>query len=419
MNSVLTEGLASGSVDASLTKLDASTKDGDQVRNGATRVGPFSVFSLADRSDSQLPEFSVNVEEIEVPTAFPTISGSDLDSILDMGNNLGWNDLFDTGLGFTNSTNDGHFCEDPLFLLPRAVHESVAFQGTGASSAGLQSQADDAQPQTIAETTDAELLSYGQILSRHFKGVVIPTYAPFPMESKSPWEIMNCNAAVQTMADLTFLESSNVKCANKANLHGTLAYSALVISKDHSLTSEIPSSKCQQIFEYAGHRAKQDLQQSLRTETTGQQKAKYKDQLMAMITLIALATLLDNQYDARCYLIDAERLLRLRGLEQKDLSRRTRLLHHVYTWLRIVGESTFTIHDYTNPTLLPRIGESLKSLNSVDHGAIEDTNTSVLAHGQLDDFLRVDARERENEPDSEGYKDREVGIRDIHLADMR
>lgn len=130
-------------------------------------------------------------------------------------------------------------------------------------------------------------------------------------------------------------------------------------------------------------------------------------------------TQLDNQYDARCYLIDAERLLRLRGLEQKELSRRTRLLHHVYTWLRIVGESTFTIHDYTNPALLPQIEESLKRLDSGGHRASEDSNTPVTAHGQLDDFLRVDAQERESEPDCEEYKDRNIGIRDIHLADMR
>ncbi|KAL8636767.1 MAG: hypothetical protein Q9228_005875 [Teloschistes exilis] len=408
----------SGSVDASLTEVDASTRDGDQLRKGAVTVGPFSVFSLADQPNPEVPESSVGTKDSDAPADFPTTSGSDLDSILDMSSILGWNDLFDTGLGFANSTIDGQFCEDPSFLLPGVANEPGEFPGQSVSSADLQRQADGQQPQTLAEMTDAEVLSYGQILLKKFKDVIIPTYSPLPMESKSPWEIMNCNAAVQTLADLTYLESSDVKYANKANLYGTLACSALVFDKDHPIAPEISFSKCQQIVEHTGSRAKQYLQQSLRTETTGHQKAKYKDQLMAINTLIALATLLDNQYDARCYLIDAERLLRLRGLEQKELSRRTRL-HHVYTWLRIVGESTFTIHDYTSPSLLPQIEESLKSLDGIDHGAAEKINTPAIAYGQLDDFLRVDAQERESEPDCEEYKDRDVGIRDIHLADMR
>ncbi|KAJ5697115.1 hypothetical protein N7488_010799 [Penicillium malachiteum] len=44
---------------------------------------------------------------------------------------------------------------------------------------------------------------------------------------------------------------------------------------------------------------------------------------------------------ARAYLIDSERLLRLRGLRKSVSSRKARLLHHIYTWNRILGESTY------------------------------------------------------------------------------
>lgn len=126
-----------------------------------------------------------------------------------------------------------------------------------------------------------------------------------------------------------------------------------------------------------------------------------------------------NQHDARCYLIDAERLLRLRGLAKSVLSRRARLLHHVYTWLRIVGESTFTIHDYANSALFSRVEDSIGRSRSALDRASEDIPSPAIIYGQLDDFLGVDTHETDSEPDFEEDKEQEVGIRDIHLQDIR
>ena len=135
--------------------------------------------------------------------------------------------------------------------------------------------------------------------------------------------------------------------------------------------------------------------------------------------MLQIQTLLENRHDCRCYLIDAERLLRLRGLNKRVLSRRARLLHHAYTWLRIVGESTFVIHDYANSTLLPRIESSLSKSRRNTSGTHEDSTANVTTHGHLDDFLRFDAHEGDSGTDSDDHKDDEVGIRDIHLEDMR
>ena len=111
--------------------------------------------------------------------------------------------------------------------------------------------------------------------------------------------------------------------------------------------------------------------------------------------------------------------MRLRGLAKKVLSRRARLLHHVYTWLRIVGESTFIIHDYTNSALLPRIEGSLERSRNTSNRATDDVNTLANDYGQLDDFLRVDTHETDSETDFDEQKEQEAGIRDIHLQDMR
>lgn len=430
MNSTLTAGLSSGSVDASLTEVDLCTKDSDKLRNGVFNVGPFGVFSLSDRPSIGQAEAPIFTPDIDAPVDFPTASISDLDSILDIGNAFGWNDLYDPGLEFTGSACDEQVYEDPLTMLARVANHTAQFQLSFQQSSDFSSSAaiapmkpgrGDAAPllQASTDMTDAELLSYAQILLKHFKDVVIPTYSPLPMDSRSPWEIMNFYAAVQTLDDLTFLQVANVKHANKANLYGTLACSAYDIAKTQPDYTDLSSSKCQQIGDFASRRAKMHLKDSLRTETAGPQKAKYKDQLMAINTLIALATLLENQHDARCYLIDAERLLRLRGLSKRVLSRRARLLHHVYTWLRIVGESTFVIHDYANSTLLPQIESSLSKSRRIVNRMQEEPTVNVTTYGHLDDFLRVDTHEGGSGTDSDENKDDEVGMRDIHLEDMR
>ena len=77
------------------------------------------------------------------------------------------------------------------------------------------------------------------------------------------------------------------------------------------------------------------------------------------------------------------------------------------------------IHDYANSTLLPRIESSLSKSRRSANGTQEDSTGNVITHGHLDDFLRVNAHEGDSGTDSDEHKDDEVGIRDIHLEDMR
>jgi arginine metabolism regulation protein II len=127
-----------------------------------------------------------------------------------------------------------------------------------------------------------------------------------------------------------------------------------------------------------------------------------------------------NQSDARCYLIDAERLLRVRGLAKRELSRRARLLHHVYTWLRIIGESTFTLHSHSSSQLQSRIESSINR-NRENSGEVPESegNGAADKSSQLDDFLRVESHGTDSDSDLESSKDQEVGFRDIHLEDIR
>ena len=237
--------------------------------------------------------------EIDPPMDFTSASYSDLDSLLDVGKVLGWNDLFDTGLDLMIPSHDEQTYEDPFPLPATVMHQPSQVQN-GESSGGFirigavesvdpRESTTARSPSAPTEMTDKEILFHGQALLKYYKDVVVPTYSPLPMNTKSPWEIMNCYAAVQTLADMTFLKLPDVKHANKANLFGALACSACSMVETQSGWPGLPTAKCQQIVERASNRAKKHLQESLKTETCGPQTARYKDQLIAINTLIALA----------------------------------------------------------------------------------------------------------------------------------
>lgn len=133
------------------------------------------------------------------------------------------------------------------------------------------------------------MLQDAQYLLRYFRNNVIPQFGPLPMSCKSPWEILNWSNAVQTHAELTWLRGSNVKRANQANLLALLGCAAHMVAKASPQSTELHPIRAVQILEYTSKCAKRHMQESLRLETFGEAKAKYKDQLMAIFSLIALA----------------------------------------------------------------------------------------------------------------------------------
>lgn len=117
-------------------------------------------------------------------------------------------------------------------------------------------------------------------------------------------------------------------------------------------------------------------------------------------------------------MIDAERLLRIRGLAKRHISRKARMLHHVYTWLRIVGESTYVLHDYK--TLESFVEKALPQHSKSSKETRRSFGVSRSGHNaRLDDFLRLDAAQGDDDTDLEEQKDRETGLLDIHLEDTR
>lgn len=236
-------------------------------------------------------------------------SMSDLESLFESSNGLIWNDLFDTTFDMSMPPIQDQLYDpsytDPLSLLAHVAHQPQT-QGPAAQSfdypftpnqtyekqgMSAMNAPFDAQPPPYAPTEldEAQVLQDAQFLLKHFRNHLIPQFGPLPMSCKSPWETLNWSNAVQTHAELTWLQGSDIKHANKANLFALLGCSAHIIAKAPPSSSELDPIKGMQILEYASKRAKRHMQESLRLETSGDTKAKYKDQLMAIFSLIALA----------------------------------------------------------------------------------------------------------------------------------
>lgn len=115
-------------------------------------------------------------------------------------------------------------------------------------------------------------------------------------------------------------------------------------------------------------------------------------------------------------MVDAERLLRVKGLAKREISRKARLLHHVYTWIRIVGESTSVLHDYRS---YGPVVDNICTIYRSGWSSRSGGRPRVGHNARLDDFLRLDPHQSDSDLDVDEVKEHEVGLHDIHLEDSR
>ncbi|KAG9201623.1 hypothetical protein G6514_005431 [Epicoccum nigrum] len=66
--------------------------------------------------------------------------------------------------------------------------------------------------------------------------------------------------------------------------------------------------------------------------------AKHKNILIALLSMVQVAIAVGNRDQAECYFIEAEKFIRMKGLNRIK-SRKVRLLHHCYVFERMFHES--------------------------------------------------------------------------------
>ncbi|KAI9370259.1 fungal-specific transcription factor domain-containing protein [Aspergillus egyptiacus] len=442
MSTSLGANLVSGSIRASLAEIDSRTRDPDCPPVGDVVVGPFAVLDFASDApqDMQQPVIQgKDAQEPEDPEPAPrsppeTVpSDPGIPQETPIEQSLGLNDssaYIDDFLHWSDIL--GLSPEQPGFFQPSMpemdmyfadLHPAPAPAPTTESHA-FRMPEDIPQPESMAVMTpprsaaemvstflDAAALADAPFLFKHFNDSVVPSMMIMPLGDKSPWRILNLAGAMATYNDLTILASQNISHARLANLYGLLACSAAHLAVDPAAKQWRQAAT--QMFE----QARDHLQKSIKHETREPKRAKYKDQLMATCCLIEYTVISGHHQHARSFMINAEYILRVRGLMKQPISQKARLLHHVYTWLRLVGESTYVLHDY-NPS-----DSFIEAMNLDFQPPRSDPSTvpdgTHEPNPRLDDFLRLEAQDADSDLNINEPKDNRTGLRDIHLQDSR
>ncbi|KAL4735283.1 fungal-specific transcription factor domain-containing protein [Aspergillus similis] len=427
MSTSLGSNLVSGSISASLAEIDLKTRDAEHPPSGDIVIGPFGVLDFGSTEGQKSTQNSQKKasEQLEpsqeashgasqtTPAAgqetheLPALINDSPSYIDDF---LHWSDI----LGLSPE-QPGFFQPSMLDLdtyLADPVPESFAVD-VDVEPRSMPIPTPPCSAMEVASTfLDAAALADAPYLFKHFNENVVPQMVIMPLGDKSPWRILNLAAAMATYNDLTILGSQSISHARLANLYALLACSAVYLATSRSSTG---SAHWQQASGQMFEQAREHMQRSLKLETREPKRAKYKDQLMAICCLIQYTVISGQHQHARSFMVNAEYILRMRGLLKHRISQKSRLLHHVYTWLRLVGESTYVLHDY-NPS-----STFIEALNSNFQRPRADaiTDRSTEPNPRLDDFLRLEAHDADSDLNINEPKDEQTGLHDIHLQDSR
>lgn len=325
MTDEMTLSLPSSSIDAALNDIESRVRDAKDTEPDDIIIGPFRVLKLRKgvtmpQQDVLQPDANetVTLEPSSVQCElhlgafmsemlyqpihnhFGQFSPGTIDSFGSLDDSLQWGDLF--GLSFDNALEPlvGAFESE---LGKTTIQETVIPDSTVTGygdinlfNAPMESCASEETSEHAEALAKPPLLptdivmAQAQRLLRHFKSDVIPVISSLPMTSKSLWEILNFNEAVNTFANLTCI-NTEVTQAKSANLYAILAISAYHILKTQMDSNSFHENlrDWQAIVDAAALKARNCLRQSLSEESSGQRKAKYKDQLMAILALMTFS----------------------------------------------------------------------------------------------------------------------------------
>ncbi|KAG5659935.1 hypothetical protein KAF25_003457 [Fusarium avenaceum] len=422
-NALLTD--VPSTVTAALNQIDEESKALD-VKDDAPiicEVGPFQVFKfessrstttpisdhvsfndmdLDTSSEVQTQDFSEPIDNDVSESIIPNdYSSTSLDF-------LHWGDLFTWDVSVLD--NPPQLSYDNFDTLPVNINwpneSNISFSDSLDTMIPFEPASDDVAWPQLDLMTDAPLLL------KHFNDDVISQMGSLPINEKSAWRTLHYPSAIMTLSELTMLEvnKDQIKRANLATFYALIAVSSFHLSLNPITFPNFtrPGDHWKSVSCRTYEAAKQHLKLSLEKESQpGPHKAKYKEQLMGISAVLATALLSGNETDTRWCLTEMERLISWRGLTKPSISRRARLLHNIYAWMRIVSESLNVYRDENHaieaPFTRPNANNSRSQSASVPVQSINPDMT-------LDNFLHLEPRKLH------GQKQRR-DIKDIHLAD--
>ncbi|PYI31599.1 hypothetical protein BP00DRAFT_456916 [Aspergillus indologenus CBS 114.80] len=412
----LLSSLHTASVDNSLQQIEDESWQTALHPGQSNFIGPFGVLSLPhdpvppssecqeeEEEEARNSSSNSNRDEthsLEIPP--PLLAGS-LGSLPTAEESLHWPDILEMDMSWPELFN---FNDLPSPLPEQPV--SLVAEGAEQSNEDAPLEGSVQTPGPGFSLGDIQI-SDAQMLLKRYRDVVVAHSFSFPLSGMSPWEKLNVDSAVITLGRIAFMGTERISHAAMSNLLALLAISAVHKAAAVRKQGTTSSGHWEGVSAASYAKAKDHLQQSLRRESHNVPPPKYKEQLMALSAMLSFAILSDCQEQARAYLLDSERLLRLRGLTKRVFSRKARLLHHIYTWNRILGESTFVLRDYSkDPSLTARSAEAA-------HARSNPFRPNPDIH--LDDFLQLDVSS--NNPEPKSHRDQDGILNNVHIEESR
>jgi hypothetical protein len=168
------------------------------------------------------------------------------------------------------------------------------------------------------------------VLLQHYSIHDLDLLTPFH-HSKTPWYVMFVPQAKQCVAALALGET--VDHDSRCTFYAIFTVSAFSLGG----ISQVPIWIQEEVYEQS---ARQECISMLKTAYNTPKSAKYKYILMALISMMQSSMCLSRWQVADYYFLEAEKLIRLRGLKRIK-SRKVCLLHHCYVFWRMLHESTY------------------------------------------------------------------------------
>lgn len=229
-------------------------------------------------------------------------------------------------------------------------------------------------------------------LIKHYSTAVLTLLTPFP-HSKTPWHVLFVPHAKSCLAALTLGESLNH--ASLCAFYATMSISAFSLGGATKSTTWLEQGNAYLNI------AREHVRLMLRTAYDYSKSAKYKHTLIALLSMVQVALGIGNRDQAECYFIEAEKFIRVKGLNRKK-SRKVRLLHHCYVFERMFHESVYLAG--TNSAHRSHVRKAIES-----SGAMAYSHDSLSF--RLGDLDNLKSRMRR-------IKCREEGENDLHLQNL-
>ncbi|KAL4920958.1 fungal-specific transcription factor domain-containing protein [Aspergillus aurantiobrunneus] len=182
-------------------------------------------------------------------------------------------------------------------------------------------------------------MSTAKLLLDHYRNIITTLYTPAPTESKTPWEILYVPNVLNTLGEIAL--TGNSSDAKVSLLFAVFAISAFRLDTFCSPCYQPGVQDWNTLGNMYRQRATKRLQMALRHLSTGlPKKEKYKNILMPLLSMVTICAVSGEMKNAAHYLSDIEQIITLYGINKVQKSRKVKMLHSIYVYLRVLSEGT-------------------------------------------------------------------------------